>query len=195
VPTFDGVGDSFDATRLAIDWATFTVMAWVWLDSTGVKSDPVIIGQEDAGVRRWRLSIDDAHGANAALKFTATVPRATAAAGSFHAFKDQWTHVAASRQHFPGGANLSIYQNGRLMGSDNTANVKMDADERLQFGSADGEANFWWKGKITDVRYYTRGLSIGEITHIYRTTRYHPYADIWLRPTRKLLEPGRMGAK
>lgn len=193
VMLFDGVNDAYASERgLDLGGPTgieaFTVMAWVWLDSTVPQVAPGIMSQGAFGGTEWILWIGWANIANANLWFSAIGISCEAPLGSFHAVKNQWVHVAASRQMIGGGGGtVSIYQNGVLMDTDPTALNNVGTAKVLQIGSGQSEATRWFKGMIDDVRYYNRGMSIAEIHHVYQTTRYHPYADIMLRPTRRLV--------
>jgi hypothetical protein len=185
VPYFDGVNDSWDSERsLNIGWTAFTVCAWVWLDST-ITHGAVALGQTDVGVRRWAFWVQNADNANAQLRFNGIAIVATAAAGSF--LKDQWVHIAASRRRRPGAQRMDLYQNGALVASDAFANSNLTATEPLTIGSFDADPIYYWKGKITDARYYNRGLTMAEVNWIYRTTRWETYKDIRLRPFNRLI--------
>ena len=190
VSLFNGVDDGWDCERrIALALENFTLMCWLWLDSTVPQRYPVIIGQDDVGVRQWALWVDDGDRATAHLEFQSTGIVVAAPAGSFHAVKDQWVHVAVRRWFTAGGAaTTAIYQNAQLMGSHPATYSQYNASEILQIGSHDNAAANWWKGNITGVRYYTRALTPAQIHYIYRTTQHNPYADLLLRPTRRYVD-------
>jgi hypothetical protein len=188
VPYFDGVNDAFDAERsLSIHTDAFTVTAWVWLDSTIATHSPVIMGQGvEPGATEWTFWVSNPLIATERLRFNAIGIWAEAPNGSFPL--DEWVHVAAARFKVGGGgASLSIYQNGLLMHTDALADNNIGTAKVFRIGAGEAAAQRRWKGMIDDVRYYSRCLSIAQITHIYRMTRYNPYADLLLRPTRRIV--------
>ncbi len=177
---FNGADDQWTCERsLEIGLDSFTVMAWVWLDSTTLKTNCAAVAQGDSGVAEWMLYILTSEGVNARLAMYGDAGgiSVNAGAGTFLAFEDQWTHVAVTRS----AAGLcSTYQNGLLMGSDATAADNLNTAKTFTIGCADSHAQRWWQGMIDDVRHYSRALSIGQITQIYNATRWTPYADIAL---------------
>lgn len=185
VSQFNGVDDAWNCERaLGIDNYAFTLMAWVWLDSTVLSTTASVLGIGDLGADELQYRVQNSHAAGARLRVfgNAGTINVDSVGGSFHGVKESWVHVAVSRIR-SGAAN--IYQNGLLMGTDATAGANLNTVKVLQIGCADSAAISWWKGMIDDVRYYSRTLSIAEITHIYRTTRWTPYADIALGRIRR----------
>jgi len=190
VPLFNGVDDYYQCDGpMRISHDTFTVMAWVWLDSTGLDDKPTAVGSGAGGASDWLLAIYDADVAGSFLRFNGVAITAAAAAGSFHPLKDSWAHIAAVRWHDGGSANaqMDLYQNGLLVGNDNVAHSTFLPYEIVQIGQSFGRANRWWQGMIDDVRYYSRALTGAQIHYIYRRTKDTPYADLMLRPTRRLV--------
>jgi len=181
---FNGVDDVWNTERpLGIGAASFTICAWVWLDSTVATAGASIAGSGDAGAGEWMFRVSPSSGVGAALSPYADAGGITpsAAAGTFHVVKEEWVHVAWNRD----AAGVSnVYQNGVYMATDVTAADNLNTAKVMTIGGADGHATRWWKGMMDDVRYYSRALSLGEIGHIYNATRYQPYADIalgWIR--------------
>lgn len=183
---FNGADDVWTTEHgLAIGTAAFTACAWVWLDSTVATAAASCLGCGDTAADEWHFRVTDSqHVANAYLTGfgRAGTIRADGAVASFHAFKNNWTHVAFTRAD---SDVANIYQNGLLMGTDATGGGAINTTKSLTIGGADGHAIRWWKGMISDVRYYSRALSLGQIAHIYNATRWTPYADIALRLRRR----------
>lgn len=182
---FNGVDDVWSTERaLQVDAGAFTMTAWVWLDSTTLQVNAAVCGSGDFHAAEWMFRISGSNGAAAALQGYGALGNISAAAvaGTFHGLKDSWAHVAFSRTT---GGVANIYQNGLFVGTDATAADNLNTAKVLQIGCADSAANRWWQGMIDDVRHYSRALSLGEISHIYERTRYHPYADIVLEPIRR----------
>jgi len=186
---FNGVNDLWETERsLEINADPFTLMAWVWLDTTVPTNLAAMLGSGFTAVAEWIFYVTPSTGGVPcrlwALGENGPIS-AAAALGTFDSAKDNWTHVAWTRT---AGAVAYVYQNGIQVATDATAGSNLSTAKALQIGCADTNLLCWWKGMIDDVRYYRRALSIGEITHIYRTTRWTPYADILLRPTRRYLQ-------
>jgi len=187
VPWYDGVDDAYNCERrINLDAVAFTVMAWVWSDSTVATTVPAVCGMGESNPGDWRIRLANAQ--NPGVSMTADGDAGgiacNAAAGSFDAVRDTWVHVAFTRW-IGAAAGAALYQDGLLMATDAVAPDDLNVADVLQIGCCDNKANRWWKGYIDDVRWYSRALSIAQVTHIYRTTRYHPYADIALGRIRR----------
>lgn len=184
VAQYNGTDDGFNSEfSLPIGLLPFSVMAWVWLDSTVVSTQANIIGEGSLGAGEWllRVALSDV-GANAKLAFYGDAGGMVAAGANGTFPRDVWTHAAATRS---AAGILALYQNGVLLGTDATAADNLASAGVLTIGNANGVALRWWKGMIDDVRYYSRALSIGQIAHIYEATRWTPYTDIAKGPIRR----------
>lgn len=191
---FNGTDDVYDCERSLINVARndgirglYTLMAWVWLDPAVTQTYAGIISEDAAlAANSWRFSVMNSHLATARLRFATVGIVALADPGTFHGVKGEWVHVALTRR-WDGLAGFntvwSLYQNAVLM--DSAIGGGLRADDPMAIGSGMHDANRWWHGMIDDVRQYSRCLTAAQITHIYETTRYHPYADLMLRPTRR----------
>jgi hypothetical protein len=202
VSVFNGVDDHWDCERPLINTARdggigglYTFTAWVWLDPTVTQNTPVIIGADDAfAPRRWAFYVNQAHLATAHLRFATTGVNVAGPAGSFHAVKGEWVHVAVVREqdNIPGfNTHWHLYQNGLSIAEGIAGGLR--AVDPPTIGAGFHLLNNWWHGMIDDVRQYSRCLTPAQIWYIYQTTQYHPYADIDHRPTRKLITRHRMG--
>ncbi|MEE9185242.1 MAG: LamG domain-containing protein [Acidimicrobiia bacterium] len=182
---FNGVDDVWESERsLNIGTEAFTITAWVWLDSTVPGANASFASQGDTAAGEWMFRVVGSNVAGAQLGAYGDTGILNAAApiGTFHPVKDEWVHVALTREVV--AADCHVYQNGALMWTD-PAIVNLNTAKAFDIGGADDAAGRWWKGMIDDVRYYSRTLSLGEITHMYNATRYTPYADIALGRMRR----------
>jgi hypothetical protein len=181
---FNGTDDTWSTERaLGIGTAPFTLMAWVWSDSTTVQQWASWVASGDAGVGEWMVRIFNSHNALSCLRAYGDgggiAPEG--ALGTFNALKDTWAHVAWNRT----AAGVSnVYQNGLFVATDAAAADDLNTAKVMTIGSADAAVNRWFQGMIDDVRYYSRALSLAEISYVYDTTRGKPYADLIHRPTR-----------
>lgn len=175
---FNGVDDVWTTEfALGINTEAFTLCAWILLDSTVPTSAASMIGSGDGGAGEFMFRVSNSDVANARLSFYGNIGGISVSGGlgQFNAWKDIWVHAAVTRD----AAGLSVlYQNGLLVSTDAAAADNLNTVELMTIGAADAHPTRWWKGMIDDVRYYSRALSLGQIAHIYESTRWTPYADI-----------------
>jgi hypothetical protein len=184
---FNGADDVWTCERaLGIGTASYTFMAWAWLDPAVAVTAACVMGSGDTGVGEFRLGTTNSHNATTRCSHQGDGGGISAdgPAGAFHGRKGLWTHVAFTRH--AGRATARTLVNGLQVGADLTAADNLNTAKLHTIGCADGHAARWWLGMIDDVRYYSRALSLGEIGHIYTATRWTPYADIAKRTRRPM---------
>lgn len=100
----------------------------------------------------------------------------------------EWLHLAGTSHTAGALATCHVYHNGRLDGSNETVDDYVQNGSNVAIGyrpTGSGVAITAFDGRMHDVRIYNRVLTHAQITHMYNATRYHPYADLLLRPTRR----------
>lgn len=110
------------------------------------------------------------------------------AVGTVPLVAGEWLHLAGTSHNTGALATCHVYQNGRLTGSNATVLDYVQNGSNVAIGyrpTGSGSVISQFTGRMHDVRIYNRVLTGAQITHIYNATRYHPYADILLRPTRR----------
>lgn len=113
---------------------------------------------------------------------------AAGAVGTVPLVADVWWHLAGTSHNTGALATCHVYQNGRLTGSNVTVDDYVQNGSNVAIGYrpiGSDSAISQFTGRMHDVRFYNRVLTGAQITHMYNATRYHPYADILLRPTRR----------
>lgn len=110
------------------------------------------------------------------------------AVGTVPLVAGEWLHVAGTSHNTGATSTCKVYQNGRLTGTNLFVENYVQNGSNLGIGyrPTGGDSIITaFDGRMADVRIYNRALTGAQITHIYNATRYHPYADILLRPTRR----------
>lgn len=158
---FDGADDyvsvqdtgswAFGTNDFAIDlWANFSVI---------VGSQAFLANDEGGGnLNKWIFWRDAGQ-----LRFHINGPGGSANIGSaaFSPSVGQWSHLAVARN----GSTYRFYINGAAVSTNVSAAVVPDANALLTIGKA--ENNFFFNGRLDDVRIYNRALAASEIQAIY----------------------------
>ena len=157
---FDGVDDFVDCgAGASLDLREHASMvAWVWPEPQTKAGEPGIVGKAYESYvitqyreRAWTYISGGGNNAKAALPF------------------GRWHHVASTYD----GKMLRLYVDGELRASTPLERV-IDAGGHFWMGRSDGELRYTrdthFRGKITEVRVYSRALSREEVAHHYRTT-------------------------
>ena len=107
-----------------------------------------------------------------AAKVSAGWALTTVVTGNTSLVANQWYHVAMVRRGSTGGWQATVYVNGLLDGSGNTATDPDGASNiiKTHIGSRNNTASFF-NGSIDDVRIYNRALSAGEVRRLYNMGR------------------------
>ena len=183
--SLDGAGDyvSVDDTAVGDDEAapfnfdgSFTIDAWVNLDTLPTEFAPVVSKWNDLGVneRSYFLAVQNV-GGQAILRFDVSSNGLFAGANSASVFSstamtlDTWYHVAGV--YDADTRTLSLYLNGQLVGTDTLEGTDnaFDNDEPLLIGAGDlgGNVRDFFDGSIDEVELFDRALTQAEIQSIF----------------------------
>ncbi|MDP2734578.1 MAG: LamG-like jellyroll fold domain-containing protein, partial [bacterium] len=77
------------------------------------------------------------------------------------------------------GANLHLYGNGNLLGSQSeTMGLGGSSDNALFMGSDESGSDRHWRGKLDDIRIYAQALALTEIRLIAESVPASPLAEL-----------------
>lgn len=165
-------------STLKLQYASMTISAWIYLTSyaTGTLGPTVISNTDTDG---FALHINDGY-PTVDLKLSGgTVSQAI---GSSRVPLSTWAHVAMTYD----GSSVRTYVNGALQGTaagsgyvKNTANTNtcLFIGAEPSGCTAQG-AEFYFPGRLDDVRVYSRALSSSEITRIVGAQIYNRYFTV-----------------
>jgi hypothetical protein len=152
---FDGVDDYVSPTLQIQSGQEFSFSAWVYSTETG-------------SLYRNVFETTDSGTPNPMIWFN-TTGRIEFDKGSNYltpsSYRNQWVHVAMTK---PAGSSLArYYVNGQFMAQSNSAYTVPSAT--LSLGRRAANPNEYWKGYMSDVRFYSTQLSDADILELYRT--------------------------
>jgi len=163
---FDGVDDVItipDSASLDLT-TTGTIEAWI---------KPAVVNAYLTALSKGRIDVQD--NCYALFVTNTGVPEiyfdkvATAAimvAGDAMA-ANQWYHIVGTWD----GTTISFYQNGAFKNSALQTYNQAGTDNVLTIGNSEN-LTYDFNGVIGEVRIYNRALTLGEIQHIYNTTKW-----------------------
>lgn len=166
------------------DYSSYSITAWVkatWLpgDAMAIVDNSIALG---SGFRFYRYAETFLKLSNDFLFLSAGAVGVTVLPSG------EWLHVAGTSHNTGATSFCAVYLNGRLDGWNATVENYVQNGSNLGIGyrPTGGTSSITaFNGRMHDVRIYNRALTGPQITHMYNATRYHPYADILLRPTRR----------
>jgi hypothetical protein len=175
---FDNTAFNANAGNVLHPSGAFTVSAWVnassfnttggaptilakYKDSVGVAKEYIFNFNANNGSQLALICYDDANGAFIGRYYSGTLPT------------NKWHHVAASYNGGTTTAAIQVYLNGARVDDSNVtagtfANINsFTTPTMIGAAQSSGNANYFFKGNINDVRFYNRKLNISEIQAMY----------------------------
>jgi len=157
VLSLDGAGDAVDVAYSAdLNPEAFTASFWAYPDAAGTSHRSPLTARDDSPQRGYIFYIEPG---NAWQFWTGSGAGWNATTGPA-AKLGEWTHVAATF----GNEQRKLYINGRLVG-EGTAPLSLNTQRPLRIGggATEGAGNYFFPGKIDEVRVYNRVLTPEEV--------------------------------
>ena len=139
---------------------------WFWTHPVQLKTKPGLYGygertNYDNSDRFWGIhSITD----NGFLSLTSEHYGSSVSFSHDQEIQNNWTHLA----HLYDGSNISIYLNGKMIGSQSNSNINTGLTEPFLIGRTNSLSDSYFNGVIDDFRIYNDTLLPVEIDQIYR---------------------------
>ncbi|WP_264556473.1 LamG domain-containing protein [Halocatena marina] len=157
---FDGIDDSIDVPHVLSRLSAGSYSVWVNADS--LTEDRAILGDWDGGSIVLYYDVGDDVWAFAA-RTGGTIEKVTGGSPT----TGSWIHLAVTYD----GSFLKLYVDGTEVDSVATSG-SFDSENVIQVGTDEANANDnhgYWKGRIDELRIYSRGLSSSEVSELYAT--------------------------
>jgi len=157
VLSLDGAGDAVDAAYSAdLNPEAFTASFWAYPDAAGTGHRSPLTSRDDSPQRGYIFYIEPG---NAWQFWTGSGTGWNATTGPA-AKLGEWTHVTATF----GNEQRKLYINGRLVG-EGTAPLSPNTQRPLRIGggATEGAGNYFFPGKMDEVRLYNRVLTAEEV--------------------------------
>jgi len=158
-----GNADSLDGTSCVLlpDYFNYTgaMSVALWMRQTG--GNVMVSSWQDDGLSgMFHFSV------NATPKLYCGWAATTILTGKATLTNNVWTHVAMTRGGSPGSWTVSFYVNGKFDTSTTTAVDPAATNPHARIGGYSTSTFYWFKGRIDDVQFYSRALSVRDIRRV-----------------------------
>jgi hypothetical protein len=169
---FDGTDDYIEISNESpFDFQEYTIMGWFWYDTlppiqVGTTQRRYTLINKGAGYGNFTISLNKIGGASYC---NLTVHHRTAAGNwvetcwDRNIYDSQWVHVAVTL-----GNEYNYYVNGQLVCTGGTVPAPVTNNDAVWFGRLrDADPEFFFDGRMDEVRFFNRVLSAAEVQQVY----------------------------